>query len=122
MKLHLDAPGGTYLIRGYSPGRLLVGDITLTRSAIVTATTIAAWRPADLAEVTGADLEPLYALAPDVVLLGTGAQQRFPDTALLAALYSRRIGIEVMATGAACRTYNVLAAEGRSVAAALLLL
>ena len=120
MKLHLDAPGGTNMIRAYSPGQLRVGDVTMTSSALVAATTLEPWRPASVAELSSADLEPLYALAPEVVLLGTGARQQFPDAALLAALYARRIGVEVMDTPAACRTYNVLVAEGRSVVAALI--
>jgi len=121
MKLHLDAPRGTYLIRSYAPGQLLVGEATLHTSTIVSATTLTAWRPATIDDLTEADLEPLYTLAPEVVLLGTGAQQRFPAATLLAALFSRRVGVEVMDTRAACRTYNVLVAEGRSVAAALML-
>jgi uncharacterized protein len=55
------------------------------------------------------------------VLIGTGEQQRFPHASLLAAFFARRIGVEVMDTRAACRTYNVLVSEGRSVAAALML-
>ncbi len=83
MKLHLDAPRGTYLIRSYAPGQLLVGETTLHTSTIVSATTLTAWRPATIDDLTAADLEPLYTLAPEVVLLGTGAQQRFPAAPLL---------------------------------------
>ena len=59
-------------------------------------------------------------LAPEIVLLGTGAQFRFPEPALLAPLYKAGIGVEVMDTPAACRTYNILLGEGRNVVAALL--
>jgi len=121
MKLHLDAPGGTNLIRRYAPGLLLVNERTFATSAIVTATTATAWRPGNLDELTLDDLEPLFALGPEVVLIGTGEQQRFPHASLLAAFFARRIGVEVMDTRAACRTYNVLVSEGRSVAAALML-
>jgi len=120
MKLHLDAPAGTNMIKGYAPGQLRVGNATLTSSALVAATTLLPWRPASVADLTSADLEPLYTLAPEVVLLGTGARQQFPDAALLATLHARRIGVEIMDTPAACRTYNVLVAEGRSVVAALI--
>jgi uncharacterized protein len=120
MKLHLDAPGGTYLVRSYSPGHLLVGEMTFRSSTIISATTVAPWRPADVEELSLADLEPLFSLAPEVVLLGSGEQQRFPAAKLLAALAARRIGVEVMDTRAACRTYNVLVSESRSVAAALM--
>lgn len=121
MKFHLDAPGGVNLVRGYGPGALRVGEATHSTSVILTATTvIAPWRPAVAEDITLADLEPLLGLGVEVVLLGTGPRQRFPDPRVLGALYERRIGVEVMDTSAACRTYNVLVAEGRSVAAALI--
>jgi uncharacterized protein len=59
--------------------------------------------------------------APEIVLLGTGPRLRFPSPAVYASLLKARIGVEVMDTAAACRTYNILAAEGRRVAAALML-
>jgi uncharacterized protein len=59
-------------------------------------------------------------LAPEIVLLGTGASLRFPEPALLAPLYKAGIGVEVMDTPAACRTYNILLAEGRKVLAAVI--
>jgi uncharacterized protein len=74
-----------------------------------------------VAELEAADLEPVVALAPEVLLIGTGVRQVFPAAAVFAALHARRIGFEVMDTGAACRTYNVLVAEDRRVAAALLI-
>jgi len=121
MKFHLDAPGGLNLIRGYGPGQLRVGERTHTSSVIVTATTIIEdWRPASVQDLTAADLEPVLGLATEVVLLGTGAHQQFPDSAILRILYEQRIGVEIMDTSAACRTYNVLVSEGRSVAAALI--
>ena len=121
MKFHLDAPGGLNLIRGYGPGQLRVGERTHTSSVILTATTIIEdWRPASVQDLTAADLEPVLGLAPEVVLLGTGPHQQFPDSAILRILYEQRIGVEIMDTSAACRTYNVLVSEGRSVAAALI--
>jgi len=121
MKFHLDAPGGLNLIRGYGPGQLRVGERTHTSSVILTATTIIEdWRPASVQDLTAADLEPVLGLAAEVVLLGTGAHQQFPDSAILRILYEQRIGVEIMDTSAACRTYNVLVSEGRSVAAALI--
>jgi uncharacterized protein len=65
-------------------------------------------------------LEPVFALRPEVVLLGTGARQVFPSPELLMCFHRRGIGIEVMATAAACRTFNVLVSERRKVVAALL--
>lgn len=121
MKLQLENPPGTNLIRSYGPGQLRVGETMHSSSVIVTATTvIAPWRPATAPELTPADLEPLLGLGPEVVLLGTGARQQFPDMQVLRILHEQRIGVEVMDTAAACRTYNVLVTEGRNVAAALI--
>jgi uncharacterized protein len=61
------------------------------------------------------------ALSPEIVLLGTGARQRFPHPRLYRVLTAERIGVEVMDSAAAARTYNIIAAEGRRVAAALIL-
>jgi uncharacterized protein len=122
MKLHLDSPGGTNLVRSYGSGQLRIGEVTHATSVIVTAgTVLAPWRPRTVDELVEADFEPLLALGPEVVLIGTGPRQQFPSPAMLALLHSLRIGVEIMDTAAACRTYNVLAAEGRSVAAALML-
>ena len=71
-------------------------------------------------DLAPADLVPVLELQPEVLLIGSGPRQKFPDRGTLAALYESRIGFEIMDTGAACRTYNVLVAEGRSVAAALI--
>jgi len=120
MKFQLDAPGGLNIVRGYGPGSLRVGEQTYSTSVILTPSTIAPWRPTTLAELTPADVVPLLDLTPEVVLIGTGATQRFPDPGVLRGLYERGIGVEVMDTSAACRTYNVLVAEGRSVVAALI--
>ncbi len=121
MKLQLENPPGTNLIRSYGPGQLRIGEITHGSSVIVTASTvIAPWRPTTAPELTAADLEPLLGLGPEVVLLGTGARQQFPDLQVLRILHEQRIGVEVMDTAAACRTYNVLVTEGRNVAAALI--
>jgi len=121
MKLQLENPAGTNLIRSYGPGQLRIGETAHTTSLIVNASVvIAPWRPAAATELTTADLEPLLGLAPEVVLLGTGVRQQFPDTQVLRLLHEQRIGVEVMDTSAACRTYNVLVTEGRNVAAALI--
>ena len=122
MKFTLDRPPTPHLVRGYSPGLLRVGERELTRSIIVAADTLLEdWRPQHIGELTAADLEPALALRPEVLLLGTGARQVFPPHELLGRLYAARIGIEVMDTGAACRTFNVLVGEGRAVAAALII-
>ena len=121
MKFTLDRPGTLHVVRGYAPGLLRVGEREFTRSVIVSAQTLVAdWPPQHVGELTAADFDPVLALEPQVLLLGSGARQVFPAPELLARLYAARIGVEVMDTGAACRTYNVLVGEGRAVVAALM--
>jgi uncharacterized protein len=122
MKFTLDRPGTPHVVRSYAPGRLRIGERELVSSVIVSARTlIEDWRPRHIGELTAADLEHVLALKPQVLLLGSGARQVFPAPQLLAQLYAARLGFEVMDTGAACRTYNVLVGEGREVVAALII-
>lgn len=122
MRLTDDRTGGAFVVRSYSPGELRVGSAVLHRSCVISAERlIDDWRPQTLDELSAADLEAVFALQPEIVVLGSGARQRFPDTKLLAAILGRGIGCEVMDTGAACRTYNVLVSESRRAVAALFL-
>ncbi len=77
------------------------------------------WRATTPSELVVADLEPALALHPEIVLIGTGEQVLLPDVDLMGALAARAIGLEIMSTAAACRTYNVLTHERRRVVAAL---
>jgi uncharacterized protein len=79
------------------------------------------WRPARLEELEQAHFEELLEWEPEVVLFGSGGSLRFPAMELLVPLQRKGIGIEVMDTVAACRTFNILASEGRRVTAALLM-
>jgi uncharacterized protein len=122
VKFTLEPPSQANLIRGYSETELRIGEQRIARSCIVTAERlITQWEPAAFADLTSAHLEAIFALAPEVVLLGTGATQRFASAAVRGAFAERRIGLEVMQLGAACRTFNVLVQEERRVAAALFL-
>ena len=121
MKFNLDHPAGRLLVRGYGPDGIRVGDQTWSRSVVLTPDgAVDEWRPATFDDLTADDLAALAALDPEVLLLGSGACQRFPERSVLAPLYAARIGFEIMDSGAACRTYNLLAAEGRRVAAAVI--
>lgn len=121
MKFNLDQPAGRLLVRAYGPDGIRVGDRTWSRSVVLTPDGVVdEWRPASFDELTVADLASLASLDPEVLLLGSGLRQRFPERSVLAPLYAARIGFEIMDSGAACRTYNLLAAEGRRVAAALI--
>ena len=109
------------LIRSYEPGRIGIGERWLAGDTIVSPEqVIEGWRVAAPADVTLADLEPALALDPQIVLLGTGATLVWPDADLMSALAARGIGLEIMSTPAACRTFNVLVHERRRVVAALL--
>jgi uncharacterized protein len=122
MKFSLDVPSGANLVRAYAPGQVRIGDRAFSRSLIVTASAlIEDWRPVAIRELTPEDIDPVLKLRPEVLLIGSGTRQEFPERATLAALYAARLGFEVMDTGAACRTYNLLVAEGRRVAAALII-
>lgn len=120
MELNLDTGEGQYHIRGYGAGFIQINDQKIEHSVIVTPNKlIDPWPPQSLAELNAAHFLLIFDLNPSVVLLGSGSQLTFPDAALLADFYAKKIGIEVMDTAAACRTYAVLMAEGRKVAAAL---
>jgi uncharacterized protein len=108
-------------ITGYGPGWVGVGSDKITHNVVIGSHGERfAW--AGSFEALGpADFEALAQLQVEVVLFGSGARIRFPKPAWLAPLAQRRIGIETMDTAAACRTYNILAQEGREVAVALLL-
>ena len=119
MKLDRDNTAGN-LIRGFADGQLLIGSQIFRKPVIITIDRIIAdWSPPAPASLALGDLQAVLDLEPEVILLGTGLQQRFPPPQLTSAILGRGIGIEVMTTAAACRTYNVLAAEFRRVAAAL---
>ncbi len=121
-QLTLDTGSGTYYIRSYEPGKLMIGEQAITSNVIVTPETlITNWQVADMTTLQPEHLQAVFELKPALVLLGTGAEQQFLKPALMALFYNKKIGIEVMNTAAACRTYNVLMAEGRKVVAALFL-
>jgi uncharacterized protein len=120
MKFTLDSRSDINLIRGYAAGEVRIGELVQQAPCIVSATQlILDWGARDVASLTAADLEPIFALQPDVVLLGTGLRQTFPARAIQQAFAARSMGLEVMDLGAACRTYNILVQEERRVAAAL---
>lgn len=122
MQLAQENPDFIYVLRGISDAGVLVNQETLTRSFLLTPNVIVqVWRPTSAADLQPEDLLALLELEPALVLLGTGPRQKFPSAAAMAALLTRGIGIEVMDSGAAARTFNVLATEGRKVVAAFLL-
>ncbi len=99
------------------------GLCQVTQSLILTSQQlIIDWEPNQLDELTAAHLDTVLNLEPELILLGTGTRQQFPAMDIMLPLHQARIGVEVMDTAAACRTFNILVAEGRHVAAALMMI
>lgn len=123
MKLSLDSGiDAAYRIESYRRGEhVIVNRQSYMYSLIVTPTHLQAWPPVTFDDLRAEHFALLLNFSPDCILFGSGARFRFPSAALTASLTERGIGVEVMDTAAACRTYGVLLAEGRQVAAALLI-
>lgn len=123
MRFNLDIDTQRHYIKAYGPGWINVNDQEIRRSVIVSPEQlVTGWPPQTFADLEEIHFEALLPLEPEIVLLGTGNRQRFPRPTLTRALLARRVGVEVMDTAAACRTYNVIMLEGRRVAVALLLM
>jgi uncharacterized protein len=122
MKLHLDRFEGLNAFTGYGEGYVLVNGRRHTTSLVVFPD-----RLVDPWDVSGAEaidepaLDFLADLALEIVLIGTGARMHLVHPRHYRRLAQARIGVEAMDTFAACRTYNILLAEGRKVAAALVI-
>ena len=120
MKFHLSTATGN-IVTGFGEGWVRVGaqeyrgNLLLTPEAVVSP-----WAADGFDALNEAHLREMLASSPEVVLLGTGRTMRFPPTPLQRIMIEARVGLEIMDTAAACRTYNILAAEGRRVAAGLI--
>ena len=121
MKLHPDSVSAT-TISSYGPGWIGIGGEKVHSSVVIGSRGQRfAWNCHDFKHLGPDHFAQLANLDTELVIFGSGSQLRFPQAAWLQALIARRIGVETMDTQAACRTYNILVAEGRSVAAALLI-
>ena len=121
MKMQADRIVATNAISRHGPQGVIVNGVERRSSVIVPwQGEVLDWNAASFEALTEAHFERLAALSPELVIFGSGERLRFPNPALMRVLMARRIGLETMDTPAACRTYNVLLAEGRSVVAALL--
>jgi uncharacterized protein len=122
MRFTQDLSSNVNVVRGYGRGEIRINDEEYRQSLILSASTVRT-EPAltDIAGLNDGHVSYILRLKPEVVLLGTGQHQIFPDAAFGARFLKAGIGFEVMDTGAACRTFNVLVGEQRQVAALLLL-
>ena len=122
LKLHQDSSGALNTVTGYGAGYVEVNLQRYESSIIVLPDApVIPWPVTSFDALTTELFDSLIAPAPEVVVFGSGSRLRFPHPRLTAALAAKRIGVESMDFMAACRTYNILMAEGRKVAAALLI-
>ncbi len=144
MQINADLNASAYSIKSYEVGEVTIFEpiskaaaktayetgipptaksIKLTQSAIISANTlIKNWGPTDPKTLTIDDFQKILDLRPEVVLLGTGKNIHFPNSRDMLLLQQEGIGVEVMGTAAACRTYNFLMSDGRDVACAFFML
>lgn len=121
MKLHLNQDQDLQLIRAYAVDQITIGDAHYRSSFILTPTRgVMDWSPTAVTALGEQDFALMLEFDPEVVLLGTGRSMTFPSPSITYPLLNQSIGLEVMDTPAACRTYNILAGEGRNVLAALI--
>lgn len=121
MKLHLTSSDGRQLVSGYGAGFVAINAVRYERSVLVTPEAVAEWPVRDFDALTAADFAFIGERRPEIVIVGTGATQRFPPPQLARSLAASGAGVEIMDSKAACRTYNILVAEGRRVVAAILI-
>ena len=119
MKLHASAPSAANTITAYGDDYVMVNGARRDSSVVVTPSEVKAWSATDFEHLKEEDFAELAEIGAEIVLLGTGPRQRFPHPKLTAPLGAARVGLEVMDLKAACRTYNILVAEERKVALAL---
>lgn len=121
MKFQPDRAEGVNVITRHEPGKVWVGSVCFEGSVVVPwAGTPQPWPAGSHEELSEAQFSALLQWKPELVIFGSGARIRFPQPGWLRGLIQARVGIETMDTAAACRTYNVLASERRSVVAALM--
>jgi uncharacterized protein len=120
--LHLDENKAIFQIRSFRPGQIQVNDKILLNSIIIMPEQlIENWQPQTFVELTADTLTPILAFNPDILLIGTGERLQFPSPDVYGDLINHGIGVEIMDTGAASRTFNALVAENRKVVGALII-
>ena len=118
----IQAAGVLNVVTGYGDDYVEINKTRYSHSVLLLPDgPVLPWEPSRFESLEAVHFGPLAHAAPELVLLGTGKKLRFGHPRLYAALTAKRIGVETMDVGAACRTFNILAAEGRRVAAALLI-
>lgn len=120
--LTLDDNNSIFQIRAFKPGMLQVNEQIFTRSIIVSRDKlIDDWQPQLISELIPEHLSVITTLSPAILLIGTGTTLQFPPIETYGELINHGIGVEIMNTSAACRTFNALTSEERNVVAALII-
>lgn len=120
MPLTEDIITSRYRITGYEDDAIIINDIHHSNSLVVSAGFLQEWPVDSVDDLNNDNLSLIFNLNPEVVLLGTGKHQKFPEPKILALFGQKSLGVEVMDNGALCRTFNILIAEGRSVVAGII--
>ena len=123
MQISLDRGTGSFSIVAYGDGFITVNEQRVESSCIVMPEHLSTdWPPQHMTELESAHMGVIVDCAAEIIIIGTGERQFFPATEVLAPLVTHGVGFEIMDTRAACRTYNILMAEGRNVVAALMMI
>jgi uncharacterized protein len=121
MKFHIDKAAGQNFFTGYGQGYVSINNQRFEHPVLVLPEqAVEPWAVTDFDALTRDHFDALLSQHPEIVLFGSGDTLRFPRPELTRGLAEAAIGLEVMDTRAACRTYNILVVEGRRVVAAML--
>ena len=122
MKFAEDHNSANYKISGYDHASIAINGLPHEQSLVLSPMELLSdWAPATYADLNADHLDAIYSMKPEIIILGTGQKQIFPPAEILRRLAKEQIGYEVMDTQAACRTFNILMAEDRTVVAGLFL-
>jgi len=120
MQFSQDTSGGNS-IQAYRQGEIIVNERRINCSVVITPDEIIEWAPQNFEAITSEHIDQLTVYQPEIIILGTGERQQFPAPHITAGLLVQGIGVEIMNTDAACRTFNVLLSENRRVVTAMIL-
>lgn len=121
MYLNLEANPAKYQIHQCTDNSVTINTMVYSQSVLVMPQHLVTWHLKDVSDLATPDLLELADLKPEIILLGTGCKLIFPNPEIMQALFPHRIGVEIMTTAAACRTYTALTSEYRNVLAALII-
>jgi len=122
MKFAEDHNSANYKISGYDHDSIGINGLPHTQSLVLSPMELLNdWAPSKYSELSADHLDAIYAMKPEIIIIGTGQKQIFPPSEVLRRLAKEQIGYEIMDTQAACRTFNILMAEDRTVVAGMFL-